>query len=69
MLHIVGVSHFAHLVRIGQTEHTERQKEFSSCLMSLVSQIKPAFVGEEASAEGLADHNHSHIYSALEIRY
>jgi hypothetical protein len=56
MLHIVGVSHFTHLVKIGQTEQTERQKEFSSYLVSIVSQVKPAFVGEEASAEGLADH-------------
>jgi hypothetical protein len=56
MLHIIGVSHFAHLVATGQTEQTERQKEFSSYLVSIVSQVKPAFVGEEASAEGLANH-------------
>jgi hypothetical protein len=77
MLHIIGVSHFAHLVKIGQTEQTERQKEFSSYLVRTISQVKPALVGEEASAEGLADHKLfsitktfiEHLKSDIEYRF
>ena len=54
MLSIIGVAHRAQARKLN-SEVTESQRAFASCLRQILEQAKPKFVAEEHSIEALAE--------------